>query len=354
MERVVYLFGAGFSAPLGLPVMSNFLVKSKDLFFQGNHKFSHFQGVFDTISDLSVIKNYFDADLFNIEEILSILEMQENLEGSTLSNEFTRYISDVINGYTPSITARDSWPANWHDFLFGSNNIWRPYGFLISSLFGLKFQEVVDNNIRTPRFSFLENRDSQYSVVTLNYDRVIESLIDFMVENLVHDEDLQFITNPIRETQIDEIKNKVPLAKLHGSVESEIVPPTWSKMLSDSILAAWKLAFDVISNSNQLRIIGYSLPTVDAYVKYLLKSGVLVSKHLKRIDVICLDRSGSVRSRYDEFIDFNYYRFANADVVEYMKLIEDASNPRGFGRGSVIECDKLEEQHENFMVDRSA
>jgi hypothetical protein len=32
VDRVVYLLGAGFSAPLGLPVMSNFLMKSKDLF----------------------------------------------------------------------------------------------------------------------------------------------------------------------------------------------------------------------------------------------------------------------------------------------------------------------------------
>jgi len=33
LEKVVYLLGAGFSAPLGLPVMSNFLEKSKDIYF---------------------------------------------------------------------------------------------------------------------------------------------------------------------------------------------------------------------------------------------------------------------------------------------------------------------------------
>ena len=31
-EKVVYILGAGFSAQFGLPVMSNFLEKSKDMY----------------------------------------------------------------------------------------------------------------------------------------------------------------------------------------------------------------------------------------------------------------------------------------------------------------------------------
>jgi hypothetical protein len=30
IEKVTYILGAGFSAPLGLPVMGDFLLKSKD------------------------------------------------------------------------------------------------------------------------------------------------------------------------------------------------------------------------------------------------------------------------------------------------------------------------------------
>ncbi|MDI6784013.1 MAG: hypothetical protein QME64_07980 [bacterium] len=64
MERVVYFLGAGFSAPLGLPVMSNFLMLSKDMFFKDD-KYKYFDEVFKTIKEMAVIKNYFDADLFN-------------------------------------------------------------------------------------------------------------------------------------------------------------------------------------------------------------------------------------------------------------------------------------------------
>jgi hypothetical protein len=50
--------GAGVSAPLGLPVTSNFLVRSKDMFAANAQKYSHFAEVFKTIKELSIIKNY--------------------------------------------------------------------------------------------------------------------------------------------------------------------------------------------------------------------------------------------------------------------------------------------------------
>src|SRR4051812_9097662 len=101
MEKVVYLLGAGFSAPLGLPLMSNFLVRSKDAFAADPDKYAHFQEVFKTIDGMHVCKSYFDADLWNIEEVLSILEMREGLAASSVARSFTKYIIDVIQHYTP-------------------------------------------------------------------------------------------------------------------------------------------------------------------------------------------------------------------------------------------------------------
>ncbi len=42
-DKVVYLFGAGFSAPLGLPVMSNFLMKSMDLYVSDPERYRTFK-----------------------------------------------------------------------------------------------------------------------------------------------------------------------------------------------------------------------------------------------------------------------------------------------------------------------
>ena len=101
-EKIVYIIGAGFSAPLGLPVMGNFLEKAKDMYF-GTDGLTppHFKNVFDIIKTMSNCKNYYSADLFNIEEILSILEMNQSFSNNSDNNSFINFIIDVINCYTP-------------------------------------------------------------------------------------------------------------------------------------------------------------------------------------------------------------------------------------------------------------
>ena len=53
---------------------------------------------------------------------------------------------------------------------------------------------------------------------------------------------------------------------------------------------------------NQLRIIGFSLPIADSYIKYLLKASVINTDDLKKIDILCLDSGGGIRERYTSFI----------------------------------------------------
>jgi len=83
--------------------MSNFLEKSKDLYFLNEDKYEHFYGVFSKIGELSACKNFYNADLFNIEEVLSILEMKSQLDDDSFFDAYVRYIIDVIGYYTPDI-----------------------------------------------------------------------------------------------------------------------------------------------------------------------------------------------------------------------------------------------------------
>ncbi len=119
MERVVYWLGAGFSAPLGLPVMSNFLLKAKDQFAAGAEEFKYFEQIFAKIDDLSKAKNFFETDLFNIEEILSLFEMESQLTGSRISEQYVKFLQDVIEYYTPEVTPRTPLPGNWYDWAWG-------------------------------------------------------------------------------------------------------------------------------------------------------------------------------------------------------------------------------------------
>ena len=77
MNKIVYIFGAGFSAPLGLPLMNNFISKSKAMYFNSNpsKNYDYFNDTFKMIESNSYVKNFVNSDLFNIEELLSILEM---------------------------------------------------------------------------------------------------------------------------------------------------------------------------------------------------------------------------------------------------------------------------------------
>jgi hypothetical protein len=45
------------------------------------------------------------------------------------------------------------------------------------------------------------------------------------------------------------------------------------------------------------------------------------SRHLKTIDVICLDQTGEVKKRYDEFITFKNYRFRAMTTEQYLGRI---------------------------------
>lgn len=94
-SKIVYLLGAGFSAPLGLPVMSNFLERSKDLFAAAPDDFAHFAEVFSQIGAMAQAKNYLDVDLFNIEQILSILDMEDYASRDSPQG----YVHEVSSGH---------------------------------------------------------------------------------------------------------------------------------------------------------------------------------------------------------------------------------------------------------------
>lgn len=345
MDNVVYILGAGFSAPLGLPVMSNFIFKSKDMYFDEPEEYDYFKKVFDLIEEMSFIKNYYDADLFNIEEILSILEMKNFLEENKEKELFINYIEDVVSYYTPDITPRDL-PSNFYDFIMGAkkskHNL---YGNFIVNILNLVFKK--ENGELT--YYINEDREYNYSVITLNYDMVIENYINFL-SNKYNSEDEFQIVKSVKEH--DFTPNKFALCKLHGCIEKgNIVPPTWNKDSDNNLLDTWKLANKLLKNANHIRIIGYSLPITDSYMTYLFKSSILDSKHLKSIDVITLDDKEEIKSNYDNFIDFDYYQFKNEDVLEYFKAIKKEFKD---GSSSLINktrytYDVLESAHKKFM-----
>ncbi|KPD22453.1 SIR2 family protein [Idiomarina abyssalis] len=350
MDKVVYILGAGFSAPLGIPVMRDFLFKSKDLYFSDKDKYSHFSQVFETINKISVTKNYYSSDLFNIEEILSIIEMNVFLDGNKLNADFIDYIKDVIEYYTPAIGDIEEFPGNWYDFIFGRNQAVALYGYFVANLMNLNFEKSEnDNSNSDKKYKYCAVKDpnssTKYSVLSLNYDMVLESIADAIDSRFTSENKIAF-----EKKSYDPDWNLAHLAKLHGCVsENEIVPPTWAKGTHPSIVPTWRNAFKVLREANHIRFIGYSLPEADSYIKYLLKAAVVDAPHLKSIDVICLDGDGSTKERYDQFFEFSNYKFKSGSVTEYFKTIKDLVKSRRLSHKDHLRVSFLEEAHFNFM-----
>lgn len=145
-QNVLYILGAGFSASLGLPVMSNFIAKSKDMYAMDSTSYAHFSDIYKDINRLSRAKLYMNCDLHNIEEVLSILEMESFIHGAKSEEPvkpFQRFIEGVVKYYTPGIDPyigfrQGQFPSNWHSYVFGNSHIQRCYGVFIASLLNLR------------------------------------------------------------------------------------------------------------------------------------------------------------------------------------------------------------------------
>ncbi len=353
MENVVYFLGAGFSAPLGLPVISNFYQKSKDMYFDDPERYKHFKEVIGIIQNMSAVKNYFTTDLYNIEEIMSILEMSYYLRDRRRL-VFKKYIADVISHFTPPIKDPPKpIPANYENFIFGDSFHMTYYGYFVASIFNLilRREEIRDDG---PQRRFIDwqcifrradDQDTSYSIISLNYDLVLESMLDFIKSKHTVESNIRFYDPLIKKSGELNPLEEIPLAKLHGSIKPlSVVPPTWNKTSNKELKKAWKLAYSCLRNANQIRILGYSLPIADSYIKYLLKSAILDAKNLKYVDIICLDPNSDVKKRYDEFIEFKYCFFKNEDISIYLDRIHSQAKKEKAG----MRFDELERAHSAF------
>jgi hypothetical protein len=296
--------------------------------------------VFKRISRLSTAKNYFSADMWNIEEILSILEMDEQLGSDKQSkSEFIRLLSDTVKAYTPPLKPSSRSNSNWSTGAFGEGADVKGYGAFVAELLGVELSRTNETSSGAFVARAVDGRTTTYSVVTLNYDLVLEDC-----ESFIKAQYEQFGTFGFSDTTAP---GMCALFKLHGSVHDDsIIPPTWNKSLRPQIEKAWRGAYDAIRRSNHIRIVGYSLPVSDAYVRYLLKAAIAEAPHLKSIHVLTHDPTGSAKRTYDDFITFNYYKFWNYRTELYLNRLAQLSRLDS-GNGHMAR--QLEPTHAGFF-----
>ena len=141
----------------------------------------------------------------------------------------------------------------------------------------------------------------------------------------------------------------IPLAKLHGSVDKTIVPPTWNKKLDGTIEEEWKKAAQWLKEATEIRVLGYSMPITDINIKHLFTSAMVDSDNLQQIDVLCLDPGGTVSERYRNMFTFPRYSFYPIDLDQYLSSFIDR---RGAGDqyGYNTQLFQIEDKHKTLLV----
>ncbi|MCY4047852.1 MAG: SIR2 family protein [Candidatus Dadabacteria bacterium] len=298
MKRVVYIIGAGFSQPLGLPTISNFFEKAKELNRQDPTRYKGYKILDKTVKDFSIIKNYCKVNLFNIEELLSITEMRDHIGSKDSRKKIIDVIVEVIQGTTPPIKLNflfdlprcDKKGFDWDNVdCFEQVNInHTQYCSFVSHIHGIaihcikkeKYPETWDMIWEKPELSseirFDTSSGIHYDIISLNYDTVLEDICDFInTNNYIKRKNKKIKFKRSKNDKVDE--NSPYLIKLHGSIDDKktIVPPTWKKgEHNNEIKEQWEIASELISNANHIVFLGYSLPANDNYILSLLQSSI--------------------------------------------------------------------------------
>ena len=215
-------------------------------------------------------------------------------------------------------------PSGYTDiqpYIMFSDSRWFPYVDFVLRLFNATLESTPSGEGEQEISCKINSSPkAQYSIITLNYDLVLEKIAEFISNHYINAE--------LRFARPSDTNTHFPfLAKLHGSLDNRsIVPPTWNKSINPEIEKEWECAYDLLGSANHIRIIGYLLPISDAYIRYLFKASILKidNPNLKSIDVLCYQKDGnSVQETYDQFIQSKIisYQFLNKDVKEYLQWI---------------------------------
>jgi len=318
--KTVYIIGAGFSRYANLPLMSDFLFKSKDIYFklQSENDKKSFERVFSYFDEYSKVKNIMNADFLNIEELLSIIEMDSYLTNKKgIYKDYINYLEKVIDLSSPSIINNDG------VYLIDETKNTEVYTQFLMKAFGIINYTDTNKAIRY----YDRDQQNDNGIISLNYDLLLEKslkrLNDYNINefgpaylsfDFDYGMDDKFIKRFLTATPRYQ---KMELAKIHGSINFRvndsplIIPPTWNKTSDKRMKSVWKHAFNLLSSANKIIFIGYSLAETDLYVKYLLISGLKQSYNLNEIEVVCKDDDEkNVQHRYEKFFDENFRKKA--------------------------------------------
>lgn len=304
MAENVFILGAGFSAPAGAPLIYNFVPLAKKLYLENDDMlrqddyFNYFHKVFLYKEYLKKVSATFHEDLDDIEKLYSYCDFEcRYINASPDKTEIRRSLIfmiiktiDILTGKT--ILLGSNLNPKWGivkeyvrlgKLVPGNFNIYDKFALLLSG----KFDSVPCNS----------------SVITFNYDIILDNAclkqgiepyyfvpdqsqpeISLKILKLHGSANWMTCSNPKCDEKFEQLIRIKRGDKLLHEYKTEtcptcnqqklmplIVPPSWDKTQFKDVLGRiWNEAGKELKEARRIFIMGYSLPEVDLYFRYLL------------------------------------------------------------------------------------
>lgn len=364
-DRNVYILGAGFSADAGAPLIHNFLDRSLGFLLNPTTGLDEiergqFEAVFKFRQEVAQAREKVVLDLDNIEQLFGLIEISERLRRSNDLRTSMQYliVKTLQLATWGTRRSRIRFTATPGAEIFGRIGDGHP-GFAREEGFKDTFSCDVYTFFASLVTGFVdserERKGRRDSIITFNYDLVLEHALQRI--GAVADYHLPgpMVKEPCRDTP------RVTVLKLHGSANWAIctncegsvivldekvtenpnalreticpdcqkasyhpllIPPSWDKSEYQRITSAiWRQAVAELEKATRIIVIGYSMPEVDAFFKYLMTLSLSRNHSLFKFIVVDLDRGMPLtddeerteprrllQRKYAELLDPLFYR----------------------------------------------
>ena len=296
--KPVYIMGAGASMMAGMPLLTDFMKKARELRY-GNqldeHMKSEYSKVFEYQQELFATRQVTSIDLDNLEALFSVIDMDwqtSTSEKIDLHGVREALISIIIKtlqlSYAQSILysaiiAHLAEPINSSFVTFN-------YDLCLEQALAEPFAR------NSPSFARIDYCFDKF-YQPMSYKRTIPVIKLHGSANWIwcptceQVHTLPDYTTPGMITQKAPHKGPGISPQCEGTFLNLILPPTWNKTnYAQTITGLWKRSIQEISLATHLFIIGYSFPRTDVFFEQLLTLAMKNSKNLKYVYIINPDR----------------------------------------------------------------
>jgi NAD-dependent SIR2 family protein deacetylase len=382
-DRNVYILGAGFSAPAGVPLIHDFIDRSRIYFDDPGSKLDkrdqeHFQRFLDFKQRMSQAREKVKLDLDNIEELFGLVEISHRLSDESAETRTStvfviaktlelatrsQRLGEVVFQMDKEILGKRGKypqgfykPAGYSDDMLAAD----PYLYFGSLATGL----LDDPDLQKSRVN---------TFITFNYDLLLEDAL-YKV-GLAREYHL-----PQGGTVVDAEEpglQRCSVLKLHGStnwgvctqcgqhmvvlsrdmfgLSSELsllecekchtptlqpflIPPSWDKSeYSDIMRPVWSEAVKALEQASRICVIGYSMRETDSFFRYLIALALSQNHNLYRFIVV--DSNRNIVVKYKKLLEpiFRKRRLSPfLDPVGFSAFLSEGRSIKELGRGELI------------------